>query len=65
MYYFGHIPYYLCIFLLCSVPVFPWYLIEIYTKFKNGGLVVGFAISSDSYFYNTFAGIQTKHHRIS
>ena len=48
-YYFGHISYYLFIFLLCPVSVFPWYQLK-YTKFRNGGLVVGFAIFSDGYF---------------
>ena len=29
-YYFGHISHYLCIFLLCSVSIFPRYLAEIH-----------------------------------
>ena len=34
--------------------IFPWYLIEIYTKFRNGCLVGGFAIPSDGYFLPLF-----------
>ena len=49
-YYFGHISYYLCIFLLCSCSIYPWYRLK-YTKFRNGGLVRGFAITSDGCFY--------------
>ena len=49
-YYFGHISLFLCIFLLCPVSIFPWYRLK-YTKFRNGGLVGGFAISSDGFFY--------------
>ena len=50
-YYFGHISYYLCIFLLCSVSTFPWCLMEIYTKLKNSHLARGFSFSSDGYFW--------------
>ena len=49
-YYFGHISYYLCIFLLCSRSIYPWYRLK-YTKFWNGGLVGGLAISPDGYFF--------------
>ena len=52
-YYFGHILYYFCIFLLCSRSVYTWYQLK-YTKFRNGGLVGGFAISSDGYFFFCF-----------
>ena len=37
-------------FLLCAVSILPWYLIEIYTKFRSGGSNWGFAIISDGYF---------------
>ena len=52
-YYFGHISYYLCIFLLCSRSIYPWYRLK-YTKFRNGCLVRGFAISSDILFIYFF-----------
>ena len=52
-YYFDHISYYCCIFLLCPVSIFPWYQLK-YTKFRNGGLVGGFVISSDGYFFFSF-----------
>ena len=41
--------YYLCMFLLCSRSIYPWYRLK-YTKLRDGGLVGRFAISSDGYF---------------
>ena len=49
-YYFSHISYYFWSFLLCSCSIYTWYRLK-YTKFRNGGLVGGFAISSDGYFF--------------
>ena len=49
------VTFHLCIFLLCSVSILPWYLIDIHTKFRNGGLVGGFAISSDGCFYRWYS----------
>ena len=40
----------LALVLLCSVSIFPCYLIKIYTIFRNDGLVGGFAIYSDDFF---------------
>ena len=37
-------------FLLCTVLIFLWYLIKIYTKFRSGGSIGGFSLSSDGYF---------------
>ena len=51
-YYFDYISYCLCIFLLCSVSIFPWYLIDIYTECKTVCLVGGFAISSDGLLHS-------------
>ena len=48
--------YYLCIFLLCCRSIFPWYPLR-YTKFRNGGLVGGFAISSDGYFWTPLTSL--------
>ena len=55
-YYFGHLSYYLCIFLLCCRSIYTWYRLK-YTKFRNGSFVGGFAISSGGYFSNGSASL--------
>ena len=47
---FWHISYNPCLFLLQTVSIF-LYLIEIYTKFRSGDSVAGFAIFSEDYTF--------------